>query len=78
MPTVVQRETAMATDKRVQATTEVLNHVAHVREALKGFLGRDVRIQGVLTDPAVRAASLKWAQEELQKAVEIIEKTKWR
>jgi len=26
----------------------------------------------------VRAASLKWAQEELQKAVEIIEKTKWR
>jgi len=74
----VQRETAMATDKRVQATTEVLNHVGHVREALKGFLGRDVRVQGVLTDPAVRAASLKWAQGELQKAVEIIEKTKWR
>jgi len=32
----------------------------------------------VLTDPAVRAASLKWALEELQKAVEIIEKMKWR
>jgi len=47
-------------------------------EALKGFLGRDVGVQGVLTDPAVRAASLKWAQEELQKAAEIIEKTKWR
>jgi hypothetical protein len=75
---VVQRETAMATDKLVQATTEVLNHVGHVREALKGFLDRDVRIQGVLTDPAVRTASLKWAQEELQRAVEIIEKTKWR
>jgi hypothetical protein len=71
-------ETAMTTDKRVQATTEVLNHVGHVREALKGFLGRDVRTQGVLTDPAVRAASLKWAQEELQKAVEIIQNTKWR
>jgi len=53
-------------------------HVGHVREALKGFWGRDVRVQGVLTDPAVRAASLKWALEELQKAVEIIEKTKWR
>jgi len=62
----------------VQATTEVLNHVAHVREALKGFLGREVRVAGVLTDPPVRAASLKWAQEELQKAVEIIEKTRWR
>jgi hypothetical protein len=68
----------MATDQRVQATTEVLNHVAHAREALKGFLGREVRIAGVLTDPPVRAASLKWAQEELQKVVEIIEKTKWR
>ena len=68
----------MATDKRVQATTEVLNHVGHVREALKGFLGRDVRVQAVLTEPAVRAASLKWAQQELQKAVEVIEKTKWR
>ena len=68
----------MASDKRVQATTEVLNHVAHVREALKGFLGREVRVAGVLTDPPVRAASLKWAQEELQKAVEIIEKTRWR
>jgi hypothetical protein len=68
----------MATDKRVQATTEVLNHIGHVREALKGFLGREVRVQGVLTDPAVRAASLKWAQEELKKAVDIIEKTKWR
>jgi hypothetical protein len=69
---------AMPTDNRVQATTEVLNHVGHVREALKGFSGRDVRVQGVLTDPAVRAASLKWAQEELQKAVEIIQRTKWR
>ena len=43
----------MAPDKGVQAKTEGLNHVAHVREALKGFLGRDVRVQGVLTDPAV-------------------------
>ena len=68
----------MATDKRVQATTEVLNCVGHAREALKGFSGRNVRVQGVLTDPSVRAASLKWAQQELQKAVEIIEKTKWR
>jgi hypothetical protein len=68
----------MTTDKRVQATTEILNHIGHVREALKGFLGRDVRVQGVLTDPAVRAASLKWAQEELQKAIDIIDNTKWR
>jgi hypothetical protein len=70
---------AMPTDNRVQATSEVLNLVGRVREALKGFPGRDVRVQGVLTDPAVRAAaSLKWAQEDLQKAVEIIQRTKWQ
>lgn len=68
----------MMTDKCVQATTKVLNHVGYVREALKAFSGRDVRGQGVLTDPSLRAASLKWAQAELQKAVEIIEKAKSR
>jgi hypothetical protein len=36
----------MATDNRVQATTEVLNHLAHLREALKGFLGREVKSPG--------------------------------
>jgi hypothetical protein len=36
--------------KRVQATTEVLNHVAHVREALKGFSGRDVRVLGPIVE----------------------------
>jgi hypothetical protein len=32
----------------------------------------------MLTDPAVHAASLKWAKEEPQKTIEIIEKTTWR
>jgi hypothetical protein len=68
----------MAADKRVKATSEVLNHVGHVREALKEFFANDVRIQGVLSNPRVRAASLKWAQEELGKAIAIIEQTKWR
>ena len=40
----------MATDKRVQATTEVRNHVAHVREALKGFSDRDVRVLDALIE----------------------------
>jgi hypothetical protein len=68
----------MAIDGRVQATSQVLDHVGRVREALKEFFGNDVRVQGVLSNPRVRSASLKWAQEELQKAVEIIDQTKWR
>ena len=51
--------------------------VERAREALKEFqVG--ARVQGVLASPHVRAASLKWAQEELRKAIAIIERTKWR
>ena len=67
----------MTTDKRVQATSEVLDHVERAREALKEFqVG--ARVQGVLASPHVRAASPKRAQEELRKAIAIIERTKWR
>lgn len=69
----MQRKTALAIDKRVQATTKVLNHVGHVREALRSRCWAP----GVLTDPAICSASLMWAQEELLNAVEIIEK-EWR
>jgi hypothetical protein len=43
----------MVTDGRVQAMAEIADHVGHVRAALQGFLGRDVRVQGALTGPAV-------------------------
>jgi hypothetical protein len=45
----VQRERAMATDQRGQATTEVPNQVGHLRTGAE----RPVRVQGVLTGPAV-------------------------
>ena len=68
----------MAVDKRVQATSQALEHVERAREALKEFRSDGVRAQGVLANPRLRAATLKWAQEELQKAIAIIERTKWR
>jgi hypothetical protein len=52
--------------------------VGRTREALKEFYESGARIQGVLANPSMRAASLKWAQEELRKAIAIIERTKWR
>jgi hypothetical protein len=39
----------MATDQRGQATTEVPNQVGHLRTGAE----RPVRVQGVLTGPAV-------------------------
>ena len=56
----------MAIDKRVQTTTEVLNEVSHVREVLKGFLGRD---SGCAHRSGRPSGALKWAQLELPKAV---------
>ena len=68
----------MVTDKRVQATRQILDHVGRAREALREFYDAGARVQGVLENPPLRAASLKWAQEELRKALAIIERTKWR
>jgi hypothetical protein len=67
----------MATDRRLQATNQVLAHVGRAREALKEFHD-GARVQGILADPRLRAASLRWAQEELKKAIAIIERTQWR
>jgi hypothetical protein len=68
----------MATDQQMQATSQVFDHVGRAREALKEFYESGARVQGVLANPSMRVASLKWAQEELRKAIAIIERTKWR
>ena len=68
----------MATDRRVEATSQVLARVGRAREALKEFHDSGARAQGVLTNPRGRAATLKWAQEELGRAIAIIEQTQWR
>jgi hypothetical protein len=56
----------------------VFDHVGRAREALKEFYDSGARVQGVLANPSLRAAMLKWAQEELRKAIAIIDRTKWR
>jgi hypothetical protein len=56
----------------MQAMTDVLDHFGYVREALRACSRRGSGC------PPAQAASWKRAQEELQAAVEIIERTKWR
>ncbi len=55
-----------------------LVETGRAREALKEFYDGGARVQGVLANPSLRAASLKWAQEEIRKAIAIIDRTKWR
>jgi hypothetical protein len=68
----------MVTDNRIKASVQVLGHVERAREALKEFGTEGARTHGVLANPRLQCTSLKWAQAELQRAVVIIERTKWR
>jgi hypothetical protein len=66
----------MTTDK--QAMMQVLDHVARTREVLQAFATNGARIHGVQVNPRLRQTALKWAGEELRKAVVVIERTNWR
>ena len=66
------------TEKHEAATRHVLDHVDRARGALDDFRRDGINAEGVLTSPHFQAASLKVAHEELNKAIAIIERTKWR
>jgi hypothetical protein len=64
-------------DKRAKVTRLVLEHVERADDAVKNFRDNVVSAEGVLTHPPLQAAALKVAHEELQKAIALIERTKW-
>jgi hypothetical protein len=66
----------MVTDK--QAMSQVRDHVARTREVLKAFATNGAKIHGVQASPRLQQTALKWAGEELRKAVIVIERTNWR
>lgn len=64
-------------EKRVKVTRLVLEHVERADDAVKNFRENGVNAEGVLAHPSFQAAALKVAREELQKAIALIERTKW-
>jgi hypothetical protein len=58
---------SMVTDERVQATVQVLDHVAKTRAALKEFAADGARTRGVLANPRLQCTALQWAGKELRK-----------
>lgn len=64
-------------EKRAKVTRLVLEHVERADDAVKNFRDNGVSAEGVLTHPALQSAALKVAREELQKAIALIERTKW-
>ena len=67
----------MDVDKRAKVTSLVLEHVERANDAVKNFRDDGVSADGVLTHPPFQAAALKVAREELQRAIALIERTKW-
>lgn len=64
-------------EKRAKVTRLVLEHVARADDAVRNFRDSGVSAEGLLMHPTLQAAALKVAREDLQKAIALIEKTKW-
>jgi hypothetical protein len=64
-------------EKRAKVTRLVLEHVARADDAVGNFRDNGVSSEGLLMHPPLQAAALKVAREELQKAIGLIERTKW-
>src|SRR6476620_10118807 len=64
-------------EKRAKVTRLVLEHVARADDAVRNFRDNGVSSEGLLMHPPLQAAALKGAREELQKAIGLIERTKW-
>ncbi len=64
-------------EKRAKVTRLVLEHVARADDAVNNFRDNGVSAEGLLLHPPLQAAALKVAREELQKAIALIERTKW-
>ena len=64
-------------EKRAKVTVLVLEHVTRADDAVKNFRTDGVTQEGILSHPRFQAAALKVARAELERAIALIERTKW-
>lgn len=66
-------------DSAESATKKVQHHAFHAAQVLReGVDGRImVNLYGIFTDPSKRGSDLRIAREEIDKALAIIEATRW-
>jgi hypothetical protein len=64
-------------DSHVQATTQVLAHVECAKDSLHHIRGDSLSSDGVFMHPSRQLVSLKIAREELNKAIALMERTRW-
>ena len=64
-------------DTRETATGQALAHVERAKVSLKGVHASNLSTDGVFFNPPMTLTSLKIAREELNKAIAVMEQTKW-
>ena len=62
---------------RETATGQTLAHVERAKVSLKGVHAGNLSTDGVFFNPPMTLTSLKVAREELNKAIAVMEQTKW-
>ena len=62
---------------QAKATVQVLTHVDRAKGYLSNVRAENVTADGVFIHPKMQVVSLKIAREELNKAIEVMERTKW-
>ena len=64
-------------DGQGKATEHVLAHVERAKDSLKNIRAENVTADGVFIHPKMQLVSLKIARDELDKAVAVMEQTRW-
>lgn len=64
-------------EKRAKVTALVLEHLRRADDAVTNFRSDGVTAEGVLAHPKFQAAALRVARAELERAIGLIDRTKW-
>jgi hypothetical protein len=67
----------MPSTPRADASQQVLDHVGRAARHLHDFRRDGATSEGVLRNPKIQGSALKLARVELEKAIAIIDRTKW-
>ena len=64
-------------DSRAKSTRQALSHVERARISIKSVQTANVSTDGVFFNLQMTLVSLKVAREELNKAIALMERTRW-
>jgi hypothetical protein len=67
----------MQSESRGRTTQHVLAHVARAKDSLGNIRADNLSSDGVFMHPQMQLVSLKVAREELNKAIGLMERTRW-